>query len=709
MNQNRVSEKTQDAVKGMSRKDTLAFLSMALLREADRTLTSRYERIQDSNLYDNLSPVSQRNNYGGSQGEAMKLNTVREKVLWTVGHIADSPLISRVMANTDDPSVKNFEEMRHWQVQTQMKANPGFDKEMKMCLSDAAITGEGIARIRLKPTSQEKAMIVLERRPWEGIFYDHNYRKDDFRDCPYLFDLRWVSIGKLKEFYKKKEHHKFIDAFKQLILNDSNPDQRMANFYASESGWQATSSGWMVGGEEDDRLFVLFGEAWWREYSNEKPEGQVKFAKVVASPDFSKVEFMTEPAEGYKMNEIPYVRIVADRYRDSGFVYSPIIRFRRPMETFQNEVLRAINMLATRRKVAITTEAMPEGERNVAQMTAIANDWANRAGGSIVLKTLDPKHFQIIDDSASINVLTEVLKMVREDNERNGGAIDPSLLGRQTNVNSAVGLQEKAHHASLAMPLVDGWVNAHQLVGDMFLGLIGEFEDVLEFPPYMDMKGDLQRNPARPSDMPQAPAAPSPEDMLQMQEVGQDMYEVMQTAKSPSPDMQFMGIDKQRCFFKVSVVPKRTADEAFQKMMFELSKSAPDSAAALLVILGEELNIIPAGRSNDVAKVLLLAGHNIPMDGLPMRDQQEIQNQLAQRNKPQEEARQAEMQKIMTETQKALAMANKLNAEAQKVLAQIPAEQLEAAKTAAETNKLNAEAKDIKDNPGGGGGDNPWK
>ena len=702
-------EKVQDAHPKMTKKQLEGFLSAALLREADRTLTSRQERMRDSNMYDNLSPVSEKNANGQEGVNISRINTVREKADWTVGHISESQMISRVMANSDDPEVRRFEELRHWQVETQMKANPGFDREMTKILRDSVITGEGIGRVRLNPTSKEKAMIVLERRDWRGVFYDHTYQEDDFHRCGYLFDVRWVSVDKLKKFYKNKVE--FIDKFKQMIMNDTNPDQRMATFYASGFGWEATPNGWVgMSDNEDDRMFVLFGEAWWREYSEDHPQGKVKFAKIVASPDFSKVELMTDAADGYKMNEIPYIRIVSDRYRESGFVYSPIIRFRRPMEVFQNDVFNAITMLSTRRKVALTPEALPEGDRNVRQDLAIANDWANRAGGSLYARTLDPKHFQIIDESQSIKVLSEVLEMVRMDNERNGGAIDPSLLGRQTNVNSAVGIQEKAHHASLAMPLVNGWVNAHQWVGDMFLGLIGEFEKSLEFPPYMDMKGDLRQNPEHLTmrqQQKQQGGGDMPAPTMEAEEVGKNLYAVM-NAKPMSPIMRFRSIEQQRCFFKVSMIPKKAAHEAFQKMMFELTKSAPDSAAALLVILGEELNIIPAGRSNDVVRVLALAGHNIPLDGLPMHEQDEIKNILAERNKPQQEAQQAEMQKMMSDFQKTMAMAQKLAAETQSILAAIPADQLAAAKVAAETNKLNAETKEIQDNPGGGEGGG-WK
>ena len=629
-------------------------LSKSLRREAQRCRENRVERIGDFNAYDTLNPVGDKTAKLGN----IKVNHVREKADWAINHISGLSLEARVVSHADDEQSMQQEEFLNFQLESVIRANSNYDREMREILRDAAVSGEGLGKISVRRTLSGAAEIILERRNWRGIWYDHDYTKNDFLQSDYLFDLEWHVFDNLKKLYKSDVMNSWI----RMVNEDKNPDHTIAQSImgASNTGWKTGWNGWSRT-ESDERKKVLYGDAWWRVYTKENPMGDVMTAKIIASPDLNHVHILknkdgeSTQRPGYKMNTFPYIRIVADRYSETSFPYSPLIRNRRGNEVMMNEMMRGILLEAISPKLMIKQGSLPEGVKNPEQFARSLNFWNSEFGGSIILPEIDETNVKPIDNAKRMEAMTRAYEMLMSEDQRHSGAIDASLLGQSTNVSSAVGMQEKTRHARLSIGnLIHGWEYAHKDAGDKILSLIMQFGDTIEYPPFLNAAGAAMR--------------------------------------SPPP----MDLTQQRVFYSVRVNPSRDVNEALNSQIENLVKTIPQIGGPVMAIVNKHQKLIPPEVERELLEVMARAGVPVPMDSFSMAKRKELEQLNQQKQQQEQEARQIENQERMAKIEKDLAEAARARAEAQKLMLESETEKVNRAKKGAEVNKTLADAEKSK-------------
>lgn len=629
-------------------------LQKYLYREACNTRTNRIERIKDIRYYDNLTPIAEKS--GGELGygnDAPRINTIREKIDWSVGHILSKEMITRVIGAGKDENNRRVAEFREWQIKSQHSA-ANMRRKIERVLIDAALSGEGIMRLRVKPVMNGRAIITAERRNWRGVFYDTAWQEDDFSESRYLFDLSFIDFDELK--FKHPGKKQKLKEFETEVLADRNPDQLLANSYGYFGNTFGDNGDDNFSSEGEARREVLYGLAWWRENEKGYPGGRVYWAEVAVSPCFGKVCMLTPKKPGYEMNEFPYIRIVTARYNESGYVYSPIPRFRRGIQRMMDIVFRSIIKLSGKNSMAVSEHALPKSmSLTPRQWIENAKEFVEGDSGILVAGEVGKEHMLNLDNSAKLDKMVNLFSTLMTSSEITGISIDPSLLGQRTNINSAVALQEKARQVQFSMSqLTSNYQECMRLAGGMTLSMIRQFEPFLHFPPYSDSDGG-EFSPSIP------------------QGIDYDL-------------------EAQSMYYDVVPRPAMEHNEYMMKMMTELAKTDPRAAPSLFLIMNHVSQSIPDSMMKRVAKQFALAGHAIPPEMLTQADRDEIRQEQENVKRQAEMASQIENAGAMAEIGLKKASAIKTETEA-KVLAQkIETQNREIRHVEAKTEKAEAEA-----------------
>lgn len=628
-----------------------------LYREATSDRQNRAERIKDISFYDNITPLADKAAAGLGYGhDTPRINTIREKVDWAVGQISKVKMMTKVLSNGRSAKFARIAEWRQNQVSSHMKVCK-FNREMRKVLKDAVLSGEGIALVKMtreKNGDDDFYLTRVKHRNWRNIFYDSDYREDDFRESKYLFDVSWHDCDDIIAKYKgsKKE----IEAMKYSIQRDDNPDQSLAAFYQNDFYSNINSMSDNTTG--DGRMKVLYGMVWWREKADGRTRGVVKYAEVVVSPSFGTLHLLTKPQMPFNMHEIPYIRVVAGRYQETGHVFSPMVRFRRGIEKNLNEIFRTMQSLAKNHTVLFSSKAIPKDVEVTSEvLEKTLSQFFNSQGGVLGLDDISEDAIKVSDNSPKLKIMGELFNNLMNANEITGTTIDQSLLGKSSNITAAVSMQEKEKHARLSLSdLIASYTDSMKTVGQMMLSIIIQWEPVMLFPPFQSEDGG-----------------------------------------SVLPDMPDGGdLENVALFYDVDPKSELQQNEQFMQIMGEMVKTMPQIAPAVMVALNEMTGAVPPATMRSMLKQAALSGVEVPEDNLTQADKDEIQQQREQVKQENDMAKKIEMGEKMSEIQFTKARTQETIAKTKLLTVEAMTQTSETAKVDEETDKIKMEAIAIK-------------
>lgn len=582
-----------------------------LHREREETRVSLHNRKRDADYFDGMTPSNDymSQEFGYNEHENVKINTIRRNVDWAAGYIKGLKLNSRVVPQSNNEMARKYSEYRNWQLTSQWEACKA-QRQVDKALEDALITGEGFLRIKTEMVLKNRVRAVVEHKSWKNIFYDR--MNMDLNKARYLFHLSFQSPERLIERYPK--HKTKIMEYKTYILNDRGIDQSEAHEFRTSD----------INPNEEH---IAFGEAWWREYDENHPDGKVVYAPIIADEALNKVHLLEPPRSPYTFNKFPFVSIVADRYKRDGYPYSPLVRHSIGIEKVKQYALRSVIEAASRSGAVIDSRAFPDDpDISHDQFAQSVADQLSRPKGLAVVNNLEGVLMR--DNHNEMNNMITLFKMLLESSSVNGIQMDPALLGSTTNLTAAVAMQEKARHADLSLTKpIESYQSAIEDLGEMMLAMIAQSEMLMEFPAFINDDGEINNM-----------------DMTEIEQFGADNKRA---------------IEGFRFAYRVVADQSKTGyEQELLKMITEMAKVAPDLAPGLLLAADR---IVPMGKGifEAMATMVQETGRPMPTNLLPEKlrkrgeeMQQKVQEQEQQKAEMEKQGFMAEIDKMDSETAK---------------------------------------------------------
>ncbi len=573
------------------------------------------ERNIDSDYIDGLTPqddgLSQILGQQMSRFDIPRHSQMRTNVDWAIGYISSLNLVASVLPVKNYPienkdSVMDEADYRRWQIKATWDANK-FKTHIDKIIADACISGEGIGRVEVARSGRSDILSSrLKWRNWRGVWYDSQSEMDDFKDARYLFDLQWQDIDIVSAYHNIP--HGDIEMYSRVPELDRNRDESL--ILMSNDSYDNISSGFTG----DERKQVLYGQVWYRDFKERK----VKYAPIVVSRDLSEIKFLKAPSSPYEHNSIPYVRLVADRYKKDGLPYSPLTRLRRGQERFMQYPFRAIIELASGRKAIASVDCIPKDENGIPlfspdEWAKVAKDWLNSPNGILFKRSgLQEDDFQILNNDAVLKNMIDLFTILSQSSEKSGMPIDPGLLGQSTNIHAAVALQEKAKQAHLSLNrLTNNYSNLVEEVGELTLCHIIQYGEAMEFVSPMREDGTVEDEVDKPEGT----------------------------------------MSQVRMKYRITTKNRESGFETEQlKMITEMIKVVPEKLQPAILYIAN--SIVPFGNSGamkDLAKMLLKEGIDLPDSMLDNQMRKEKKQMAEGQAQQQQEA--AEFQKRAAEAE----------------------------------------------------------
>ena len=629
-----MAKKTKKAKTAATEAQREKWLGQRLSFERDRSEVNNHEREIDVRYVDGETPLDDRfaKQFGRnmSKWDIPRHNTIRRNLDWVEGYLARQRLVASVVSSTNynNPDTLVEAEWRQWQVKS-VWDRQDYNDTIRHIIRDCVGSGEGIGRVQIvkKMFSDGSHIYVnkLLRRNWRGVWYDSEIDDDTFNNCIYLFD-----IAKQDAYIVAMNHGKNVEEINNW-QEEATLDKRIDRTYGSYT----QEMGDMGSGV---RKMVYYGQAWWKDYKD--GIATTYYAPIIASPDLDKIKFLEPPRKPYNHNEIPYVRLVADRNSRTGLVYSPLTRLRRGQERFLQYPMRNLIRLTQGRQAVVTADCIPKDDKgqllySLPEYSRIVQEFIEGDRG-VLVTTPDSRtkeNFKILENEVLVSKMIELYTLLMSSSETTGMPIDPALLGKSSNINAAVAIQEKAKHAHLSLNrITENHIRLVKKIGHLTLAHIIEYGDEMEFSQWTDQEGTVSEPPRFP--------------------------DTMMTAR-----------------FDYNVVAK-SRDTGFEeeqiKMIGEFVKVVPQELAAALLMTAH--NILPLGNNaamQDFAKLMLRAGLPVP-DGMMTREMKEAHAQMqAAANKEKEEATGLQKADAGAEIEKKQSEAAHKQAETLKTLSEI--------------------------------------
>jgi hypothetical protein len=153
------------------------------------------------------------------------------------------------------------------------------DRELKLCIKDAFVTGSGFIRTRKANFFNESTFnILIEHVPWKWLVIDPHSKKEDFSDAEYIFISRSMLVSQAEKEYDIKIPETDFEGTPHNVNTDDLETNEMTEGY----------------GTMKDEKYVSIRELFYKEdvnlYISENGDISLKRPKSIMLPNQEKVK-----------------------------------------------------------------------------------------------------------------------------------------------------------------------------------------------------------------------------------------------------------------------------------------------------------------------------------------------------------------------------------------------------------------------------------
>lgn len=439
--------------------------------ERERQSVNRYQQALDCDFYDGLQWAEEDAQVLRERGQApLVINQIKPMIDWVLGTEKRTRVDFKVLPREED-DVKGAEVKTKLLKYVDDVNRTPFNKSY--AFADAVKAGVGWLEAGVSPDGENEP-VYTRAESWRNVLYDSNSKARDLSDARYLFRWKWVDMDVACAAFPER-----ADVLRQAAQATGSVEEEDELWYMgsrvtnSQDDWPSVGRRTYAGNVvHNSRERVKIIEAWYRQPCREQTPDETgrtisRFKMKMRVALMTEDHMILESESPYRHNRFPLVPVWCFRRDRDNAPYGAIRNVRDNQEDLNKRASKALHVLSTNQIVA------EEGA---------VRDWeelrqeAARPDGIIIKKR--GAELQMLQDKA---LAEEHLRLMELDSRmiREVSGVTGENMGRESNATSGRAILARQEQGSVVTAeIFDNYRYAAQLLGEIELSLIEQFYDM---------------------------------------------------------------------------------------------------------------------------------------------------------------------------------------------------------------------------------------